>query len=238
MADAVKVGNSWVSQAALDYAKTQVNSDTQATLKDLSDRYPGVDFTTDTQPFSQKGINNIQIAPNILTEMKNNPDKKLEYEALIYDAAQLIYSGKMDFSGAGFHTKAAGTIINADGSFSGWSITEDDNDGREKNSVKLDKTKKDTWADKIHTKRKKKQEVEKKQETFHIIYIKTFKILHIIPLSKNGKIKKLLIYTIKQNILQRLFHKSKALHQNHQEWLNIKRSNNEYIRNNLFKKQC
>lgn len=164
MADAVKVGNSWVSQAALDYAKTQVNSDTQATLKDLSDRYPGVDFTTDTQPFSQKGINNIQIAPNILTEMKNNPDKKLEYEALIYDAAQLIYSGKMDFSGAGFHTKAAGTIINADGSFSGWSITEDDNDGREKNSVKLDKTKKDTWADKIHTKRKKKQEVEKKQE--------------------------------------------------------------------------
>ena len=29
-----------------------------------------------------------------------------------------------------------------------------------------------------------------------------------------------------------------ALHQNHQEWLNIKRSNNEYIRNNLFKKQC
>lgn len=36
MADAVKVGNSWVSQAALDYAKTQVNSDTQATLKDLS----------------------------------------------------------------------------------------------------------------------------------------------------------------------------------------------------------
>ena len=100
MADAVKVGNSWVSQAALDYAKTQVNSDTQATLKDLSDRYPGVDFTTDTQPFSQKGINNIQIAPNILTEMKNNPDKKLEYEALIYDAAQLLYSGKMDFSGA------------------------------------------------------------------------------------------------------------------------------------------
>ena len=41
-----------------------------------------------------------------------------------------------------------------------------------------------------------------------------------------------------QNILQRLFHKSKALHQNHQERLNIKRSNNEYIRNNLFKKQC
>ena len=56
MADAVKVGNSWVSQAAFDYAKTQVNSDTQAALKDLSDRYPGVNFTTDTQPFSQNKI--------------------------------------------------------------------------------------------------------------------------------------------------------------------------------------
>ena len=83
-----------------------------------------------------------------------------------------------------------------------------------------------------------KEEHQKEFLKLTIIYIKTFKILHIIPLSKNGKIKKLLIYTIKQNILQRLFHKSKALHQNHQERLNIKRSNNEYIRNNLFKKQC
>lgn len=38
--------------------------------------------------------------------------------------------------------KAAGTIINADGSVSGWAITEDDNgdESREKKSIDLDPT--------------------------------------------------------------------------------------------------
>ena len=43
---------------------------------------------------------------------------------------------------------------------------------------------------------------------------------------------------IKQNTLQQLFLKSKALLQNLQEQLNIKRCNNEYIRNNFYKKKC
>ena len=41
-----------------------------------------------------------------------------------------------------------------------------------------------------------------------------------------------------QNTLQQLFLKSKALLQNLQEQLNIKRCNNEYIRNNFYKKKC
>lgn len=40
------------------------------------------------------------------------------------------------------------------------------------------------------------------------------------------------------NTLQQLFLKSKALLQNLQEQLNIKRCNNEYIRNNFYKKKC
>lgn len=73
----------------------------------------GVNFTTNTQNFSQKGTNNIQIAPNILVQMQNDPDKRVEYEALIYDCAQLVYSGKMSQGGMGYHIKAAGTVINA-----------------------------------------------------------------------------------------------------------------------------
>ena len=57
-------------------------------------------------------------------------------------------------------------------------------------------------------------------------------------LLKNGKIKKQLMNIIKQNTLQQLFLKSKALLQNLQEQLNIKRCNNEYIRNNFYKKKC
>lgn len=59
--------------------------------------------------------------------MQNNPDKRIEYEALIYDYAKLISSGAMDWAPAGSYVKAAGTIINANGSVSGWAITEDDN---------------------------------------------------------------------------------------------------------------
>ena len=72
---AVKVGNSWVSEAALSYAKAKADSGESTTLKGLSDRYPGVNFSTNTQAFSQKGTNNIQIAPSILAQMQNNPDQ-------------------------------------------------------------------------------------------------------------------------------------------------------------------
>ena len=150
---AVKVGNSWVSEAALAYAKGKVDSGADATLQDLSDRYPGV-----------SGTNNIQIAPNILAQMKNDPDKRMEYEALIYDCAQLIYDGKMSQASKGFHVKAAGTIINADGSLSGWAITESDDGRQVKNKTKLDKNKKETWADKILEKQKEKRAKEKKAE--------------------------------------------------------------------------
>jgi len=102
---AVKVGNSWVSEMALTYAKAKSGSGTSVSLKALSDRYPGVNFTTNTQNFSQKGTNNIQIAPNILVQMQNDPDKRVEYEALIYDCAQLVYSGKMSQGGMGYHIK-------------------------------------------------------------------------------------------------------------------------------------
>ena len=160
---AVKVGNSWVSETALTYAKAKSGSGTSVSLKALSDRYPGVNFTTNTQNFSQKGTNNIQIAPNILVQMQNDPDKRVEYEALIYDCAQLVYSGKMSQGGMGYHIKAAGTVINADGSVSGWSIAEDDDGGQTRNSTKLDKDKKDTWADKIHEKQKAKSEKARKE---------------------------------------------------------------------------
>ena len=160
---AVKVGNSWVSETALTYAKAKSGSGTSVSLKALSDRYPGVNFTTNTQNFSQKGTNNIQIAPNILVQMQNDPDKRVEYEALIYDCAQLVYSGKMSQGGMCYHIKAAGTVINADGSVSGWSIAEDDDGGQTRNSTKLDKDKKDTWADKIHEKQKAKSEKARKE---------------------------------------------------------------------------
>lgn len=162
---AVKVGNSWVSETALTYAKAKADSGASVTLKGLSDRYPNINFSTNTQPFSQKGTNNIQIAPSILAQMQNNPEKRLEYEALIYDCAQLSYSGQINSNG---HIKAAGTIINADGSVSGWSISQDDVGNEVKHKTKLDKTQKDTWADKLLEKQKEKRAQEKRADNLSI----------------------------------------------------------------------
>lgn len=162
---AVKVGNSWVSETALTCAKSKAASGASVTLKGLSERYPNINFSTNTQPFSQKGTNNIQIAPSILAQMQNNPEKRLEYEALIYDCAQLSYSGQINSNG---HIKAAGTIINADGSVSGWSISQDDAGNEVKHKTKLDKTKKDTWADKLKGKRTEKRLQEKRADNLSI----------------------------------------------------------------------
>lgn len=162
---AVKVGNSWVSETALACAKSKADSGASVTLKGLSERYPNINFSTNTQPFSQKGTNNIQIAPSILAQMQNNPEKRLEYEALIYDCAQLSYSGQINSNG---HIKAAGTIINADGSVSGWSISQDDAGNEVKHKTKLDKTKKDTWADKLKEKQTEKRAQEKRADNLSI----------------------------------------------------------------------
>ncbi len=57
--------------------------------------------------------------------------------------------------------KAAGTIINADGSVSGWAITEDDNGDESREKTKLDK--RDTWEKKILEMHKQKRIKEKKE---------------------------------------------------------------------------
>lgn len=160
---AVKVGNSWVSEAALAYAKERTNDKTSSIMYELSNQYPEINFSTNTAPFSQNGVKNIQIAPNILAEMQNDPEKRLEYEALIYDCATGI--DMLNHSGGGFHTKAAGFIINADGSLGAWGISvSDDGASQSRSKVKLDKNKKETWADKILAKQKEKRVADKKEE--------------------------------------------------------------------------
>ncbi len=51
---AVKVGNSWVSEAALSYAKVKADSGESATLNGLLDRYPGVTSRQTRRLFRRK----------------------------------------------------------------------------------------------------------------------------------------------------------------------------------------
>lgn len=111
----VKIGNSYVSEAAANFAKNSSDDDKNI-LKNLREKFPNLKISVGTSPFSGSGTNNLSISPKILKEMQNNPEKKIEYEALIYDiASQNISSPNL---------KSHGFIITDDGGLRGWGISE------------------------------------------------------------------------------------------------------------------
>ena len=133
----VKVGNSYVSEAALSFAQSQENSGGNV-LQDLKEKFPNLKFQVGTAPFSGSGLNNVSISPKILKEMENNPDKKLEYEALLYDVANLNWNQNPT-------VKSSGVIIDDKGEMSMWSISKSDDGGNKRVKVTLDKNDKKSW---------------------------------------------------------------------------------------------
>lgn len=161
---AIKVGKSWVSEAAYAYAqgriakKTTEEASDRSMLSQLSDKFPDLNFTTNTEPFSGKGKNNMAIAPNILREMENDPEKRLEYEALIYDCnmTQKSVANREGLISFGF-------ILNSDGSLGAWSISKAGS-GNYRNQFRLNLKDKDNWLDQILEKTRLKKEEQKKAE--------------------------------------------------------------------------
>ena len=142
----VKVGKSYVSEAALNYAKAQSKDEESGSiLKDLSKQFPNLKFSIGTTPFSGTGTNNVSISPKILNEMENNPEKKIEYEALIYDIANLNHARP--------GVKSAGFIIGDDGGLRGWSISGGDDT---RNQAVLKKNDSTNWWNKLLGNSKKK----------------------------------------------------------------------------------
>ena len=119
----VKIGNSYVTEAALAYAQDRADEKSENILSDLSKQFKDVNFGIGTQPFGGSGTNNITIAPNILRQMANDPEKKLEYEALIYDCDNAL---KNSANRPGL--KAQGFVIDSKGELSMWSIGQFDDD--------------------------------------------------------------------------------------------------------------
>lgn len=140
---AVKIGDSWVSQQAYDYAKAKINSENSqeseknSVLQDLSKQYPETNFAVGTQPFGGKGTNNISIAPNILKKMENDPEARLEYEALIYDCANFLKNEPTKHGNS--TTIARGYIITEDGGLRMWGISQVDGGEKTKTYKKVEK---------------------------------------------------------------------------------------------------
>ena len=130
----VQVGNSYVSEAALNYAQAQVTDSTKSrgkkgnsVLSDLSRQFKDVNFSVGTAPFNGKGNNNISISPNILRQMADDPEKRIEYEALIYDCNRNLKN-----TANRPNLKAQGYIIGSDGGLRMWSISDNDNGNKKR----------------------------------------------------------------------------------------------------------
>ena len=144
----VKIGNSYVSQAAANFAKNSAeNEDDKNILKSLQEKFPNLKISVGTAPFSGSGTNNLSISPKILKEMQNNPDKKIEYEALIYDIASQNISSPC--------LKSHGFIIEDDGGLRGWGISENF-----KSNAQLDKKNKKSWLESLLQKKNPAAKVE------------------------------------------------------------------------------
>lgn len=169
----VKVGNSYVSEAALAFAQKSAaesvdkektkGKGTSGVLADLAEKFPKLKFTVGTRPFSGSGKGNVAISPKILREMEKNPAKREEYEALLYDVQQCTDEMSMTRPN-GNKLKAHGWIIHEDGGLSAWSISVSEGGGRKPEaSGRVNRSSKKAWWQSLLDEMKdKKKKLDKK----------------------------------------------------------------------------
>mgnify|MGYP000868630998 CR=1 FL=1 len=148
---AIKVGNTYVSEAAYIQAKARIANEqnsgkgaSDSDLKTLRQKMSGWDVSTITQPFKGSGSKSIGIHPSILREMERDPEKKLEYEALLIDIKNTSVSENLP---KGMKLISEGYIIGADGGVSSWCITRTEGNKLSQASTMLPKDKKKDWND-------------------------------------------------------------------------------------------
>lgn len=169
----VKVGNSYVSEAALAFAQKSAaesvdkekakGKGTSGVLAELAEKFPKLKFTVGTQPFSGSGKGNVAIAPNIVKEMENDPAKREEYEALLYDVQQCTEGMSMTRPN-GNKLKAHGWIIHKDGGLSAWSIGSSEGGGsKPEASGRVNRSSKKAWWQSLLDEMKEREEARKKR---------------------------------------------------------------------------
>ena len=169
----VRVGNSYVTEAALAFAQKSAaesvdkektkGKGTSGVLAELSEKFPKLKFTVGTQPFSGSGKGNVAIAPNILKEMENDPAKREEYEALLYDVQQCIEGMSMTRPN-GNKLKAHGWIIHKDGGLSAWSMgTSEGGGSKPEASGRVNRSSKKAWWQSLLDEMKEREDARKKR---------------------------------------------------------------------------
>ena len=164
----VRIGNSYVSEAAARFVQKAKSEDAgkgkkkSDTLGELSEKFPGLNFSVGTKPFQGSGMGNVSIAPNILREMENDPAKREEYEALLYDVQQV--TSEIQTKRGDTTLKAHGWIIDKDGGLSSWSIGVSEGGDRKPEAAGVKRTEKKAWWQSLLDEIKKKHARQGKAE--------------------------------------------------------------------------
>ncbi len=94
---AILVGETYVREASYAKAKVHVEASKANTsgevLKELKQQFKDLNIgigTVGRSPSYSSGLNNVTIAPNILEEMAADPEKRIEYEALLDGVQELV----------------------------------------------------------------------------------------------------------------------------------------------------
>ena len=170
----VKVGQYNVSEAAYAYAKGREDEKSENALDSLSKQFKDVNFSVGTKMFSGSGTNNISIAPSVLRQMENDPQKRLEYEALIYDCSNVLN----DSSNRPPGLKAQGIVIGNNGDLSMWMISQSSNEQPKLSILRFNDDDKKNLANSL-----------KKKNKTNVTVAKTDKVDAEIRLLKNKKLK-------------------------------------------------
>ena len=140
----VKVGSSYVSEAAYNYAALQKDAEGESSdvMKSLAEKFPNLKFTVGTAPFAGTGLNNVSISPKILRQMEKDPDKRMEYEALLYDIAHFDANAGI---APGRSLKSHGFVIGDDGGLRSWGISAGDDEVRRNQGFAKRSDEKNWW---------------------------------------------------------------------------------------------
>ena len=169
----VRVGNSYVTEAALAFAQKSAaesvdkektkGKGTSGVLADLAEKFPKLKFTVGTRPFSGSGMGNVAISPKILREMEKDPAKREEYEALLYDVQETTASLPRTRAD-GSKVQAHGWIIHEDGGLSSWSMgTSEGGGSKPEASGRVNRSSKKAWWQSLLDEMKEREEARKKR---------------------------------------------------------------------------
>ena len=151
----INVNGSWVSHESYHKAVAltedkQENANTRSVANSVWQMFSGWGKSNESEPFNVGGVHNVSIHPQVFRDMANDPEKMVEMKARFLDDIKFQKWGVEQLKAKGVQVIAMGTVYNADGSSSAWSITRtEDTRSKRRSLIEIPKEEKPTWSELI-----------------------------------------------------------------------------------------